>query len=159
MSGCLCLRLPGCCGTHGPRPLFFSECQCMERSRGAVPPFDLPTLSQWRQQPLQPHRWTCVKGLMVKTGQPGTPPQLILLTTPQRPTPAFFSIGTDHNLPTTPRPRRKSTPWGQEDPHRALCELPAGTYRPSCPPRHHSRTHPDPDTPPPIASTETMGHL
>ena len=93
---------------------------------------------QWRQQPLQPHRWTCVKESMVKTGQPGTPPQPTLLTTPQRPTLAFFSIGADHNLPTTPRPRRKSTPWRQEDPNRALCELPAGIHRPSCPPRHHS---------------------
>ena len=42
MSGCLCSRLPGCCGTHGPRPLF-RNANAWSGVGGAVPPFDLPT--------------------------------------------------------------------------------------------------------------------
>lgn len=43
MSGCLCLRLPGCCGTHGPPRLLFRNADAWSGVGGAVPPFDLPT--------------------------------------------------------------------------------------------------------------------
>ena len=102
-GACVC----GCRDAAAPpvrAPFFGMPMHEAESGGGAA--VRLAAATQWRQQPLQPHCWTCVKESMVKTGQPDTSPQPTLLTTPQRPKPAFFSIGADHNLPTTPRPRR-----------------------------------------------------
>lgn len=157
MSGCLCLRLPGCCGTHGPPPLFFLNADAWSGVGGAVPPFDLPTTPVETTTAPASLLDVCQR---INGGNGATRHAAAThsFDDTQRPTLAFFSIGTDHNLPTTPpRVPAVSQHLGGRSIRTALCV----NFRQGFTAFHArhgttARTRPDIDTPPPIASTETM---